>query len=297
MKAFLAAVAVAFGIALAPSAALAEAPRLLVVATTPSMGVIARTVGGDRVDVQVLVAPDRDAHTLNARPSMIAHLRRADLVLAVGAQLEEGWLPAALDAAANPRLRKGQPGYFAAAEPLHLRPTRFDPALGGHVHGEGNPHLNLSPPRMITVAHAFADRLAALAPESAPAFEAAAAAFEDALRSRLPALRARFGAPLRLVAHHEEFDYFAEWLPVELVGFVEEKPGVPPGPAHLARLIEQQRGQAGTIVLANYQPQAPARRVADELGWPLHALALEPATADAESYFALIEHWVDSLAQ
>lgn len=118
MKAFLAAVAVAFGIALAPSAALAEAPRLIVVATTPSMGVIARTVGGDRVDVQVLVAPDRDAHTLNARPSMIAHLRRADLVLAVGAQLEEGWLPAALDAAANPACARGSPG-------ISLPPSRF----------------------------------------------------------------------------------------------------------------------------------------------------------------------------
>lgn len=93
----------------------ALASPLQIVATTQSMGAVARIVGGDEVDVHVLVAPDRDAHALHARPSMMSRLRRADLVLAVGAQLEEGWLPAALDGAANPRSRVGQPGYFEAA--------------------------------------------------------------------------------------------------------------------------------------------------------------------------------------
>lgn len=270
---------------------------LQVVATTPSMGAIARIVGGDEVEVHVLAAPDRDAHSLYARPSMLARLRRADMVVAVGAQLEDGWLPAALDGAANPRLRVGQPGHFAAADALHLRPTRFDPSLGGHVHGEGNPHFNLSPPRMGDVAMAFAERLALLLPDAAKSFRSRAEDFASAITERVPILAARLDPPLRLIAYHEEFDYFSEWLPVEVMDFIEPKPGVPPSPRHLSHLVESHQGSTGQIVYAVFQPHAAPKRLADALQWPVHALSLEPAEADAEGYFALLEHWVATLAR
>ena len=285
----------AFLITAVPSGSIAG--PFQVVATTPSMGAIARIVGGDEVEVHVLAAPDRDAHSLYARPSMLARLRRADMVIAVGAQLEEGWLPAALDGAANPRLRVGQPGHFAAAHALHLRPTRFEPSLGGHVHTEGNPHFNLSPPRMGEVAIAFAERLALLLPDAAESFRSRAQRFADALAERLPSLVARVDSPVRLIAYHEEFDYFSEWLPVEVVDFIEPKPGVPPTPRHLSHLVESHQGTAGQIVYAVFQPLAAPERLGDALGWPVHALSLEPAEADAEGYFALLEHWMAALAQ
>jgi len=268
---------------------------LFIVATTPSMGVVVRAVTGDEAQVDVLAAPDRDAHTLNARPSMIARLRRADLVVAVGAQLEEGWLPAALDAAANPRLRPGQPGHFLASEHLHLRHTRFDPKLGGHVHADGNPHFNLSPLRMGELARVLAVRLGELRPSDAAAFASRAEAFAAQLEKRIPLLRARLKTPVTLIAYHEEFDYFSEWLPVNVIDFVEAKPGVPPTAAQLSRLQSLYRGQQGVLVSAVYQPQRASEMLGAALGWPTKALMLEPERADPEAYFRLLEHWVDAL--
>lgn len=273
------------------------AQPLQLVATTASMGVIARAVAGDEAQLQVLVPADRDAHALHARPGMIASLRRADMLLSVGAQLEEGWLPAALDAAANPRLRVGQPAHFVAADALHLRGTRFDPALGGHVHGQGNPHFNLSPQRMGEVATAFAERLAVLRPAQAPAFRQRASGFAEQLQGHSAQVAQRLASQHQALAYHEEFDYFTEWLPVALIGFVEQRPGVPPGPAHLNGLIKSHQGASGVVLMANYQPRAAAQRVAEALGWPLRVLPLEPARAEPEAYLALLELWAAALAE
>ena len=273
--------------------ALAE-PRI--VATTTSMGVLARVVGGAEATVTTLVPPDRDAHDLTARPSMIAALRRADVLVAVGAQLEEGWLPAALDGAANPRLRAGQPGHFSAADALHLRDTHFDPSFGAHVHEDGNPHFNLSPAHMAEAAMALALRMGGLYPDKAGIYRARAVLFRMQVRARLPHWRDQLATPLRAIAYHEEFDYFAEWLPLQLVGFIEPVPGVPPTSRHLSGLIERQRGSDGVVLHADYQPGRAPSVLGETLGWPVLSLPMEPARADPASWFELVEHWATALA-
>ncbi|MGC9456008.1 MAG: metal ABC transporter substrate-binding protein [Halothiobacillaceae bacterium] len=274
----------------------AWAQPLQIVATTPSMGVLANAVGGDRVSVRTLVGPDRDAHALTARPGMIARLRQADLVVAVGAGLEEGWLPAAIDGSANPDLRRGQPGYLEMADALDLRPTRYDPAGGGHLHLEGNPHFNLSPPQMIAAANALADHLALLDPEHAETFRGNARAFEGEIERRLADWKQAVTQPLRAIAYHEEFDYFSAWLPVELVGFLEPKPGVPPTAGHIAGLVDQWTGKPGIVLLANYQPDRKAQSLGQRLGWPVIPLPLEPQGDQPTDYFALVSGWTEALS-
>ncbi|MFP4154315.1 MAG: metal ABC transporter substrate-binding protein [Halothiobacillaceae bacterium] len=273
----------------------AWAKDLNVVATTPSMGVLASAVGKDLVSVHTLIGPDRDAHALTARPSMIARLRQADLLVAVGAGLEDGWLPAAVDGSANPALRPGQPGYLEVAKTLDLRDTRFDPAQGGHLHLEGNPHFNLSPDQMRSASQSLADHLARLDPEHADRYRDNARTFVAELDRRLEALRTREIPPIRVIAYHEEFDYFRDWLPVEVVAFLEPKPGVPPTAGHIASLYTQWQGQAGAIVLANYQPDRKAISLGERLGWPVRALPLEPAGDQPEDYFTLMERWTSAV--
>ena len=140
----------------ATGSALAEA-KLDIVATTSSMGFLARTVGGDQVKVTVLAPPDRDAHSLLAKPSMMVALRNADLLVAVGADLEIGWLPAALQSANNPKILPGTPGYFDGGAQLDLieKGGGADRSKGD-VHPLGNPHFYLDPQRMAQLASALA---------------------------------------------------------------------------------------------------------------------------------------------
>ncbi|MDX9700629.1 MAG: zinc ABC transporter substrate-binding protein [Rhodocyclaceae bacterium] len=271
-------------------------PPLRVVATTQSMGALVEAVGGHTVQFDTLVPPGRDAHNLSARPSMISQLRRADMVVAVGAQLEEGWLPAALDGAANPQLRAGQPGHFAVAQHLHLHDTRFDPSLGGHVHAEGNPHFNLSPALMADAAEALAERMGGIRPAQAEAFRLRARLFALRLRNHLPTWHDRLPAPVQLIAYHEEFDYFASWLPVSVEAFIEPRPGVPPGAGHLATLNTRFAGQQGIIVHADHQPATAPEALGKRLGWPVLSLPLEPQHPTAAAYLALVTRWVEALA-
>lgn len=175
----------------------AAAAGLRVVATTSSMGMLARTVGGDQVKVTVLAPPDRDAHYLVAKPSMMVALRNADLLVAVGADLEIAWLPAALQGANNPKILPGAPGYFEGAAQIELieKGAAADRSKGD-VHPQGNPHYYLDPPRMAAVAKALASRLGTLDPAHAAQYGGAAAAFGSRLRrscrpgsSRRPARR------------------------------------------------------------------------------------------------------------
>ena len=145
--------------------ALPAAAELRVVATTSSMAMLVREVGGAAITITTLAPPDRDPHYLLARPSMVVALRRADLVVAVGADLEVGWLPAAIQGASNPRILPGQPGYFEGAAHIALLETgQVADRSRGDVHPMGNPHFYTDPERMATIGIALAARLGALDP-------------------------------------------------------------------------------------------------------------------------------------
>ena len=269
-----------------------------VVASTTSMGMLASTVGGDAVRVTVLAPPDRDAHYLQARPSMMAALRRADLLVAVGAELEVGWLPAALQGAGNPRVNVGQPGYFEAAAQVSLIDVGgpADRSLGD-VHPAGNPHVNLDPARMAEVAKALAGRLGSLDPDNAADYTARAQAFVEQIEARLPQWQQRTEGAPGVVLYHKDGNYLMKRLGVAIHGYVEAIPGIPPTARQLKALIDRLQGKQGIVLQADYQPDRGARFVANELEWPHQALAVEPPMdADAEAWFALIDAWVEAIA-
>lgn len=278
--------------------ALPAAAARNVVATTSSMGMLAAAVGGGEVTVTVLAPPDRDPHSLQARPNMMVALRGADLLVAVGAELEAGWLPAALQGAANGRLLPGGPGYFEAAAqvPLIESGAAADRSQGD-VHPGGNPHLALDPERMTTVARALAARLSALDPAHGADYRARAEAFARAVAVHAPAWKEKVRGVPGIVAYHKDVNYLAAFLGVPVLGYVEPLPGIPPSAPYLKELTDRLRGKKGVVVHTDYQPAKGPGFVAKALGWPVVRLPIEPPLGSTvEGWLSLLDRWVDGIA-
>jgi zinc/manganese transport system substrate-binding protein len=270
-----------------------------VVATTSSMGLLARTVGGDTVEVTVLAPPDRDVHYLLARPSMMLALRRADLVLIVGADLEIGWLPAALRGAGNSRILPGQQGYFEGAALVPLLDTgQSADRSRGEVHPVGNPHFYMDPERMATLASAVADRLALLDPAGRAGYAARAAAFSSAVAMRVTAWQKAASDVPGVVLYHQDVNYLAAFLKVPVVGYIEPLPGIPPSASHLRDLVQRLSGTRGVILHSSFQSSEGPEFLARNLGWQRIQQQLEvPLDADGNGYIAHIESWVNALVR
>ncbi|WP_018878497.1 metal ABC transporter substrate-binding protein [Thioalkalivibrio sp. ALE28] len=281
---------------LAPAQA---AAGLNVVATTSSLGALAREIGGDQAEVRVLAPPDRDAHYLDARPSFMAALRRADMLLELGAGLEEGWLPAAQRGASNRAINSGQPGHFRAADMIELRRSiTMDGPNMGHVHEEGNPHFNADPRRMAELALALGQRMGELRPDHADSFMERAERTADRLRTHAETLAEQVVPEQRIVVYHEDLDYLEEWLPVEIVGYLEPAPGIPPTARHLRSLVDDLEGTEGTVLYAEFQPPRGAEFLERNLGWPSHAVPLDPpADSSLDGYLDLMTTWARTLPQ
>ena len=278
-------------------AAPAAAQPVNVVATTSSMAVLARVVGGPAVTVTVLAPPDRDAHYLLARPSMMLALRRADLLVAVGADLEVGWLPAALRSAGNRKILPGQPGYFEGAAHVDLlEKGQAADRSRGDVHPIGNPHYYMDPRRMAFAARALAAQLAQLRPASAQAFNANADAFSKAAADRAAQWKQRAGGAANVLLFHKDANYLADLLGVGIAGYVEPIPGVPPTAGHLRDLVARLKGTRGVILYTTFQPSDGPEYLAKNLDWPVQRLQLEPpADADLDAYLAHVDRWVAAI--
>lgn len=270
---------------------------LRVVATTNSLGMLAAEIGGEQVQVRVLAPADRDVHYLDARPSYMAALRRADLLLEMGAGLEEGWLPAAVQGAANPAINRGRPGRLRAADHLELRQsiTTKGPHTG-HVHAEGNPHFNADPARMAQLAGVVGQRLAQLQPEHAERFSHAATRLAEQLLAEAGRLAGEAPQGRAFVAYHEDLDYLEEWLPVRVVGYLEPLPGIPPTARHLTQLTSRLEAEQGVVLFAVFQPDRGARFLQERIGWPGRAVPLEPREPTLDSYLALLRYWAQALS-
>lgn len=270
-----------------------------VAATSSSMGALVREIAGGHADLTILAPPDRDLHYLQARPSMIRDLRGADLVVAVGAELEVGWLPVAIDQAANPALQPGRLGYFEAAAQVDLLDAG-EPAdrARGDVHPTGNPHVNLDPVRMARVARALAERLAELDPAHASEYRARAEAFAADVEARLPDWKQRTAGAPGVVLFHKDAVYLLERLDVPLLGTLEPVPGIPPTGRHLQELTGSLEGREGVVIYAPFHPAQAPESLARTLGWPTATLALDPPLdADGAGYLEHIDRWVEALAQ
>ena len=276
----------------------AAAAALNVAATTSNVGMLARVVGGDAVAVTVLAPPDRDPHVLQARPSMMIALRNADLLVAVGAELEIGWLPAALQGASNPKLLPGQPGYFEAAAqvPLAEKSGAADRS-GGDVHPMGNPHVFMDPVRMEAIARALAGSLARLDPKNEAKFRANAEAFAKSVEERLPGWKQAAAGAGGVVLYHKDANYLMALLGIPVLGYVEPLPGIPPTAQHLSELIGRLKGRKGLVLFTDYQSSQGPEKIASALGWKATRLSIEAGTkADAKAWLEMIDAWVRAAA-
>jgi zinc/manganese transport system substrate-binding protein len=215
---------------------------LRVFACEPEWASLAHELGGDLVQVTSATTPQQDVHYIQARPSLISQIRRADLVVCTGAELEVGWLPVLLRQGGNAKVQVGAPGYFEAASAVQLLevPASVDRAQGD-IHPFGNPHIQLDPHNIAAVAAALAQKLASVDPANAAAYEARARDFD----SRWAAAMARWdgeGKPLaglEFVCHHRSYVYLAHWLGLVEVASLEPKPGIEPSTGHLAEVLDQ----------------------------------------------------------
>jgi zinc/manganese transport system substrate-binding protein len=241
----------------------------------------------------------QDPHHIEARPSLIAQLRRADLAVCTGASLEAGWLPMLQARAGNAKVQNDQPGMFYAAEFV----TLIDPHRGaitpfsGDVHPEGNPHMHADPRRVLQVARALADRLMQLNPKAAPTIAARHAEFHASFSQKI-AQWERTALPLKgraVVTQHASLGYLWQWLQLKPVADLEPKPGMPPTPGHLERLRTQlNQSPASAIIIAQHHDKRAAQWLAQQdIGKTLPLIIL-PATVTEISPEALAA-WFDSI--
>lgn len=269
------------------------ADRLNVFACEPEWAVLARALGGDRVEVSSATTAQQDPHHIQARPSLIAKARRADMLVCTGAELEVGWLPLLLRKSGNGRIQPGQPGYFMAAEQVSLigKPVLLDRSQGD-VHAAGNPHVHLDPYRMAHIAPGLTVVMKQLDPENGEAYQANLDRFlldwNQAIARWEQAAQPLQGQ--RVVVHHNSWVYLERWLKLEQLATLEPKSGIPPTSRHLSQLLTLLKTKpAGMILYAGYQNDQAARWVSERTGIPAVALPFSPS--EDESLF----EWFDRL--
>ena len=284
----------ALGLAVAPSTAVA---KLRVAATIETLADLARTIGGDRVDVQALSHGYQDPHFVPAKPSLVLTLNRADALVYVGLDLEIGWLPPLVRESRNPRIQTGQPGHIDCSTAITARdiPNVAADQLRamGDVHPLGNPHYWLPPANALAIARLIAARFTALDAAGAGTFAARLREFE-ALLQKKGVEWTRRAAPLRgqkVVTYHQSWSYVAAWLGLDEVGYVEPKPGIPPTANHTAQLITTMK-QSGVklLILESFYPSSLANVIGRETGARVVAVPSDVgASASIRTYPELVD--------
>lgn len=263
---------------LLPLTAHANTSTLNVLACEPEWAALAVTLGGDSVNVHSATTYQQDPHHIQARPSLIAKARRADVLICSGAELEVGWLPVLLKKSGNPKIQLGKPGHFMATDYVRLlgKRERVDRSEGD-VHASGNPHVHLEPERMKIISAHFAQRLAQLLPTHRENIEANHAKLVQAIDSALQPLQASIEQlkGTTWIVHHDNWSYLFEWLHLDKLAELEPKPGVPPSTGHLSQLLKQLEGNdAAGIIYASYQDERPARWLRKRTDIPAVSLPL-----------------------
>jgi zinc/manganese transport system substrate-binding protein len=272
---------------------------LNVFACEPEWGALARELGGDRVSVYIATTALQDVHHIEARPSLIARARSAELVVCTGAELEVGWLPLVLSQSGNARIQFGQPGYLEASDFAELIeiPIRLDRSLGD-VHAAGNPHIHLDPRNIADIAAGLGERLAALDPPNKGYFEERTRSFLARWREATTRWEKQ-AAPLKgltVVVHHKDLSYLFAWLGMREVGSLEPKPGLPPSTASLTELLGKlKQTPAKAVLRAAYNDPRPSEWLAQRAGIPAVMLPYTVGGSDqAKDLFGL---YGDTLAR
>jgi len=269
-------------------------------ATVPEWGALAEELGGDKVNVYTATGPLQDPHHVEAKPSLIARARKADLVIATGAELEIGWLPLVLQQAGNPAITPGKPGYFEAAQQVTLLeiPTRLDRA-DGDVHASGNPHIQLDPRNIAQIADALAKRMAEIDHANASIYQSRYQSFITRWKTAMAKWETE-AQPLKGVAilvQHRGFPYLTNWLGLKEVGALEPKPGIEPTSAHLSDVLSlTQRQPVKMVIRAAYQDPRASEWIASRAKITAVALPFTVGGTDgAKDLFGLFDDTVHRL--
>lgn len=273
---------------------------LNVFACEPEWGALARELAGDQASIYTATNALQDPHMVQARPSLVAAMRRADLLVCTGAELEMGWLPILLRQAGNPAVQPGQPGYFEAARFVRMLdvPSRLDRSEGD-VHAEGNPHIQTDPRNIAAVAQGLGKRLAEVDPAQAPAYQKRLADFNARWSQALQRWTQK-AAPLKgmpIVVQHKGFPYLEAWLGLKEVAALEPKPGVEPSSTHLSAVLKQlQQQPAKVIVRAAYNDGRGSQWLSERAGIPVVVLPFTVGGNDrAKDLFGLFDDTLEQL--
>jgi len=273
---------------------------LKVLATTADWGALTRELGGDRVDVYVATTALQDVHRVEAKPSLVARARSADLLVANGAELEIGWLPVLVQESGNSRIKPGAPGYFEATSALRLLevPAQLDRSMGD-IHPLGNPHVQLDPHNIERVANALAARLAQVDPAQAAYYAARVKDFDARWEAATQAWEAKAsrlrGVPV--VIMHRDQAYLCHWLGMTEVASIEPKPGVPPTAAYLGTLVGKLNTAPAKLILLNaYNDPKAADWLSNRMNTPSVTLPFSVGgSPEAKDLFGLFDDTLNKL--
>ena len=267
---------------------------LRVFACEPEWGALAKALGGDLLDVSVATSALQDPHQIQAKPSLMARARNADLVVCTGAELEIGWLPVLLQQSGNARIQAGQVGNFAAADFVRKLdvPSQLDRSQGD-VHAGGNPHIQTDPRNIARVAIALGARLAQVDPANASQYAQRLADFSQRWQQAITRWTL-LGAPLKgqtVVSQHKAFVYLYDWLGIKEVAVLEPKPGVEPSASHLQSVLASLKNAPAKMTLyAAYQDPRPAEWLRKNAGVPAVKIPFTVGgTEGAKDLFSLFD--------
>ena len=252
-----------------------------VFACEPEWAALAEEIGGEKLMIYSATTSMQDPHHIQARPSLIAKARRADLLVCSGAELEIGWLPLLLRKAGNANIQPGQPGNFAAADYVEKQdvPKSLDRSLGD-VHAEGNPHIHTNPENILLVADALRQRLSEIDVDNETYYLSRYAAFEQRWTQLMAQWKKQinFLQGVNIVTHHNYWVYLNQWTGMNVVATLEPVPGVPPSSSHLAKVKKQLSKQKIKMILhVSYVNERPTQWLSEQTGIPVITL---PATVD-----------------
>src|SRR5882724_3707690 len=290
-------------LALAVSPAGRAESKLQIMTATTDLASLAQEVGGDKVDVESIARGYQDPHFVEAKPSFLLKLRRADLLIVVGLELEIGWLPPLITQSTNPKIQVAAPGYFDAsrfAKILEI-PSGQVTRAEGDVHPLGNPHYWLDPENGLRIAKGIADKLSEMHPGDAAYFSQRYSDFEKHLKEADQKWLAQM-APYngrKIVTYHRSWPNFAEHFHLNVVGYVEPRPGIPPSPQHTVELMQQmKRDNIKVIVVEPYFDLKTPNAIARETGGQV--LVLPPSVGgekEIKDYFSLFDYDIAKLKQ
>lgn len=277
--------------------------KVAVTATLPSLGAIARDVGGDNVEVDVLAAATQDPHFVDAKPSLVLRLNKAKVLLQNGLQLEQSWLQPLITQARNPDILPGASGSFDASQFVHLLGTttgKIDRSMGD-IHPGGNPHYLFDPRAAAAIAVALGNKLAVVDAEHADFYKKNAADVAAKYTTFATEQTARFSKvpaeKRKVVAYHESLGYLFDWLQLTQVATLEPKPGVPPDPGHVAKVLQvMKQQQTGVVIGEEFYPSSTSKTLVGMTKGQLIVLPGGARFAENQTYLAHMKTIADSLA-